>query len=484
MRLFAIAAIFVLAGCAGSQKPLTDPLAVVNDTEAHVNERVRALDDVANAAEAGSISNDTLRSECKNLLWDTNEPTRLRVAAYRTLMSDTSADSLADMQRFSALRLPTEPTADLVAEICEATTEHGWTSMTSSLVRSFARPGKEAEDKNRAERATLVALHPDERIERIAFEVFLDPQVVDGEGAAQRRSRARADAWSLLARLDPEGEDRLAWIQEGDAGADAEVVQWCADELHTIPITGLELQRLDRMAETRRDPEGWWRRTQETLGGLTEAQLHGLRLRHLAPINWAASHRSDLLMQSRAQLLDELREMDASRPHYRRTNMTSTWGPTRDRLKEWESELTWGDMLTILVIDEALHRPEVVELLFGQATMDHADKTSEYGGTLELDGDAFIAHLYPPRPMSRVGDFQFIAPADMIDQSTYALAHYHFHVQQWRNAKYAGPSQDDQVYATEHGRNCIIFTSIEEGVMNVDVLMPHKVTIDIGVIRR
>ena len=120
----------------------------------------------------------------------------------------------------------------------------------------------------------------------------------------------------------------------------------------------------------------------------------------------------------------------------------------------------------------------------GQADIDHADKTSEYGGTLEFVNDEFIARLYPPRPMSRLGDFQFIAPSDMIDQSTFAMAHYHFHVQQIRNARYAGPSQGDQVYATEHGRNCIIFTSIEDGVMDVDVLMPHKVTVDIGVIRR
>ena len=42
MRLFAIAAMFVLAGCAGSSPP-TDPLRVINDTEAHVNERIRAL---------------------------------------------------------------------------------------------------------------------------------------------------------------------------------------------------------------------------------------------------------------------------------------------------------------------------------------------------------------------------------------------------------------------------------------------------------
>lgn len=484
MRPIAIAAMFVLAGCAGSHKPPSDPLAVIKDPDAHVNERLRSLEDASNAVQAGSMSDQTLRAECKDLLWDIRQPVNLRVAAYRTLMSDTSADSLDDTRRFSALRLPTEPSADVVAEICDATIEHDWTTMTSALVRSYARPVKEGDDARRAERRALEALHPDESIERLAFEVFIDPQVIEGDGAANRRSRARADAWSLLARLDPDGDDRLAWIREVDAGPGAEVVQWCAEELHTIPITGLELQRLDRMAETRGIAGGWWQQTQETLGGLSDEQLAGLRLRHLQPINWANEHRADLLMQSRDELLDQLRAIDVSRRHYRRRDVRSAWGPTRDRLKEWESELVWADMITILVIDQALQQPEVVETLFGQAQMDHADKSSEFGGTLEADNAGFIAHLYPPRPMSRLGDWQFIAPSDMIEQSTYAMAHYHFHAQHTRNARYAGPSQGDQVYATEHGRNCIIFTNIEEGVMDVDVLMPHNVTIDIGVIRR
>ena len=122
-------------------------------------------------------------------------------------------------------------------------------------------------------------------------------------------------------------------------------------------------------------------------------------------------------------------------------------------------------MVSLLVIDHALHDPTVLEMLFAQADMDHNDKSTEYGGTLESEADGFVVTLFPPRPNSRLGDFQFIASQDMIDQSTFALAHYHFHVQKWRNVRYAGPSQGDRVYATQHGRTCMVLTGVEQNVL-------------------
>lgn len=484
MRVIAIAAAMVLAGCAGTPEPPSDPLVVITDREAHVNERTRALQDAENAILAGTLSADALRPELKNLLWDITAPIQLRVAAYQSLLTDQSDENLDDVRRFSALRVPTEPTAELVTEICNAAIQFGWTDITSALIRSYARPAKDTADAERPERAALESLHPDVTIERLAFDVFVDPQVVEGDNADDRRERARADAWSLLARLDSDGIDRLAWIREAEAGPSAQVVQWCALELHTIPITGLELRQLDRMVASRGEPGGWWEQAGQAVDALPEDRRSSLRIRHLEPIRWAAEHRPELLAQSRDELLGVLRSMDASRRHHRRINYASTQGPTRDRLKEWEDELSWADMVMLLVIDDALRRPRTIEMLFGQAQMDQADKTTELGGVLEATDDGFVARLYPPRPRSRLGDRQFIASEDMIVESTFSMAHYHFHVQQDRNVRYAGPSQGDQVYATEHGRNCVILTSIREGVLGIDVVMPNDVTIDLGELRR
>ena len=95
-----------------------------------------------------------------------------------------------------------------------------------------------------------------------------------------------------------------------------------------------------------------------------------------------------------------------------------------------------------------------------------------------------IARLFAPRPASRIGDERFVASADMLRSSDRALAHYHFHVQKWGNARFAGPSTDDRVYAWRQGRTCLVFTGIRKGVLAVDYYQPNGLILDLGEITR
>src|SRR5439155_532896 len=122
-------------------------------------------------------------------------------------------------------------------------------------------------------------------------------------------------------------------------------------------------------------------------------------------------------------------------------------GPVKSELLERRaSELSWGDLLAILVIDEAIHQPQVVSALYAQAQADREDKTTEYGGLLAWKrgtpstptptptattaptpnaAEHSVVMLYMPRGTQRVSDTKFIASDDMLTTGDLSLAHYH-----------------------------------------------------------
>ena len=72
----------------------------------------------------------------------------------------------------------------------------------------------------------------------------------------------------------------------------------------------------------------------------------------------------------------------------------------------------------------------------------------------------------------------------MILVSDAAPFHYHLHAQEYRYAEYAGPSHQDELYAAEQARCCLVFTFVSRDAMDVDYYQPGRVTIDLGEIRR
>jgi hypothetical protein len=127
--------------------------------------------------------------------------------------------------------------------------------------------------------------------------------------------------------------------------------------------------------------------------------------------------------------------------------------------------------------------------LFRQVSLDMADTSTEYGGSLEaVRSDAssgssaevpvFEARLYEPR--ERRGDMRFIPSDQMVTSTPRALTLYHFHCQDSHNGKYAGPGTGDLEFAASYGRNCIVFTCIEDGLLDVDYYQRNGARIDLG----
>jgi len=153
------------------------------------------------------------------------------------------------------------------------------------------------------------------------------------------------------------------------------------------------------------------------------------------------------------------------------------------RLSDYREELTWGDLAAMLIAIRAIQIPQVVDPLFDYAERDKADTTTEYGGVIALDRkDRFEIREF--QPVMRKHDQTFIASQAMLDAAYTSIFHFHMHVQNYRNDRFAGPGFGDLNYADNTRANCLVFTFMNEDTLNVDFYRHDRVVIDLGVIRR
>lgn len=485
-----------LAGCASAEgnlgiDPGTDPLVVARDPEANLQRRLKAIDQAWADVEAGRADRRATRESLKSLIW-TRQLTPVRLRVLDVLLSDTTEEGLADTRNMMRLRLPTETDWKVIEAIGDAAAQRRWTDLTPALVRSYARPIQQPADPERPERRALEALHPGTPVEETVFRVFVE----SAHATDDATTKVRRDAWELLARLDADGSRRrdLLAAEPDDPAADdtLRALRAAAADLRSIPVTGSELEWLLQL----REDTAWWTEASAAIRSLTPEQARGLALRHAEPIRWAAAERRQWLSLDRRALLDELASrLKDRRIHERDAEAGSAFGNRRERLRENADRLVWGDLLAILVIDEAIRDPRVMAAFMTQVVEDRRDTSTEHGGVLEWVGrtaevggasgaPGFRAVHYPPRATQRVNDLTFIASDDMFRASARSLAHYHFHVQDARNGSYAGPGPGDLEYADKHSRNCLVITSIDARTLNVDYYQRGGAVIDLGEIGR
>ncbi|MEI7657860.1 MAG: hypothetical protein WCK33_07320 [Phycisphaerae bacterium] len=500
--LLALVGVLAVAGCSttSSQRP---PLSILRDTSESAARRLQAVSDLRagqGAAERIGVDAVAPRDVYKEIAWTTGQPAALRAAVVDALLNDKDEAVVSDAREMAKMMLPKEGAREVVVTICRNAGTKGWSDFTPSIVRAYSRTLPGVEESDRVERRALQDLNPGRSVEEVVFGVFLDPPKLPPTEAIDWTMRHRADAWNVLARIDPDGTarasmmDRAAGVR-GDAVLDA--VRAARADLRAVPVTGDELTWLASLRSPRRKEDaGWWKETAAAVAK-TPSEAGDLRLRHLEAIRWTAAVAPERLSMSR----DQLALMVQQRLHDRVLHQRSVSegkrvdGPVKsERFERRLAELSWADLIAIIAIDEAIRQPHVVRALFAQARADRADTSTEYGGLVAFrrtdgastDGqaDRAVVMLYMPRSSQRRGDTQFVASDEMLAASDHAIAHYHFHVQKERNAEYAGPSDGDFDYATRHGRGCLVFTSVGEGVLAVDYYHPGDLCIDLGTLSR
>jgi hypothetical protein len=482
----------VQLGCAGGGDTVRrggdDPLWTARRADLTAGQRVRAIQLVKARVDSGETGRIVARHAMTEMAWALDTPALVRAAALEAVLWDEQAED--ESLELVMTMLPTEPDRGPVAVMATAIADHGWTDATPALVRSLARPVPGIADRDRAEFRALTALHPDRTIEKVAVGVFLDPQTEPGPAGLRLDMRVREAAWDLVGRLVPDGAARSALL-DGATGGDEDGLAMLSklrevrDVLGVVPSRGEEVRWAMKLADERGGRlAAWWDQVASALGEMPSGERARVSLRHLEPVRWAGRHRAAWLVADRETLLSQLAGRLKGRQLYPRTMaIRGLANANAERLATERDNLEWGDVLTLLVIDEALADAGVRSSVFSAAKLDHDDVATEHGGTIWADADGFHAQSFVPRGSATPDDRRFVAPREMIDYSGAALAHFHFHVTDWRNRDYAGPSPGDLDFATRFGRACVVFTGLSRGLLNADVYFPNGSVIDLGEVR-
>jgi hypothetical protein len=481
-----------LVGC-NSDKALldADPLTVARDGKFSTNQRVEAIGRAWNDAAAGRTNKPAVRSDLKDIAWSTDLPARVRIAALDAIFAD-DASTIEDSLNMTRLMIPREPAPQVTVRLCKEATERRWTDCTPALVRSLSRWREGTPDDQREEYAAIASLNPATMVESCVYDVFLHPPPANQLGFITPE-RVQADAWDLLRRLDKDGTIRASFVADlqRESGPDARVdgvalMRRAMRELRVVPLTGDEYLWLVSLGDAKdKSRSAWWSRTSSIVLNLDAARTGRLQMRHLEAIRWTSGAHADRLSMDRSALMSEARARLGTRHvHTRTVREREIHRAPPERLADWENKLSWGDLIAILAVDDAIHDRGVIASLFAQRDLDRQDEQAEYGGLLRCDGPdsaaPFSAVLYPPRQGERRGDKEFIASTDMMQQGDLALAHYHFHAQQFRNSDFAGPSYKDLGYASRFGRSCVVFTSMSRDSIDADYYQPDGIVIDLG----
>jgi hypothetical protein len=504
-----------------AQRDGTNPI-MGQPTSRELNEQEqRDLVDRLWQAQASSPP-DQRRESLKQIAWQASTGATARIRAIELLTGDLTDAQNADTRAMLALLVAVEPDTRVVQHVSQLAAQRGWTELVPALMRSLARRQPVTEGDQRPEAIAITALTR-KPLAEAAFELFAaEPK---GRGRELDRAvRARQAAWDVLARIDPDGSQRARLAQEaaqGQSGAAAQgtegssALQRSFAQLGAIPLTGEQLTWVQRMREqgpaTRvgGPNETWWDQALAAVAARGEALRPRWALHHIEPARAAQTTNPALLSSTRAQLVALVTQRLAKRERFERAPEGSAeFGTTSERFSDNQDKLATADLLAIIVVDDALATLGLATELWNQAQRDMDDRSTEHGGLIIADWSApqspsfqspsfqspsfqspsaespipWLTKPFRPAAAQRASDNTFAASQQMIDASTLALAHYHFHAQRTRNARYAGPSPGDAQYAARHGCLCLIFTPVAQGRLNADLLFPSGVAIDLGVL--
>src|ERR1051325_6259451 len=425
--VFIVAVWAVLTGCAIS-RPSGDPLIELASRAEVTHTRLDALKEAQTQASADPVRKTACQRVYRDIAWNNAEPVPLRLAVLEALVGDTDPAGAKEARETCKLMLPRERSLEVVRFICRNAAERKWDDCIPSLIRSYSRTPASVgwtgvdEEQHRPERAALELLSNGTPVERVVFQVFLKPPELAATYGMDWAQRFRANAWDLLARLDKDGALRVSMLSalpEESADDLVKGIRKCVHDLRAMPLAGDELKWLSALLDVKKPAnQVWWAEAAGAIAAVGEDGRKGvLALRHAEAIRWAAKAHPEWLQSSRQELLSELRTRIAGRTIHERTAQQGRYR-VRESLDQWEGRLRWGDLVSILAIDEAVREQKVVLALRTPAELDRKDTTTEYGGgpmrasTLPSGAaakgpDEWIAMLFPPRAGQRQGDEKF-----------------------------------------------------------------------------
>ncbi len=468
--MVAISALF-LNGCS-SDKQYANPLAVQTDPKTSSNSR-------KNAMQQAAISNPDDPQRIKSLkeimTGRGGHPLDVRIEAFNLLLAHDREMALTTL----FYRLPTIPSAELVDYLCKRIVDEKWVQMTPSLIRSLSTGNIYLDPLTRPDGQALLGLYPDQSLS----DIVMSEVVKLGEGLVA--PRWRMSAYELLNRIGPPQPRFHNWLSNPEELLPADefhaALQKGYLELGVIPETVEELRWLETIGQPEYDD--YWAQCVVIVNAVPPANKHDFGLRHLAVLTEVRRLHPAWLALSRAELYADLTKQISDRRHFYSGQVGGGGADpiNPQRLRNWEAQLQWGDLLAIKLADQLIRDPAIRAQIFTLALQDRLDESTEYGGILDVDADlATELRAFPPARMAN--DTRYQASNAMVTRSYTAPFHFHFHVQEEMNRDYAGPGSGDRNYADIMRINGIVLTSIGATTLNVDYYQEGKISVDLGTI--
>lgn len=376
-----------------------------------------------------------------------------------------------DVERFEAVMgdgLARVGNVGVLEGLVDLAVEKGWRSWGGSLVRSYAGEMLGVDDLDRVERRGLLGLFEGEGIEDIVW------GVVKGEGSVLER----VAGWEVLCRLG--GREVAEGYLKGVGADDGQLLidlRGGMDDLGVVAMNREEVLWLMylRMAGQRE----YYERLRGLVKILDDGQRGGLELRHLGELYLRGE---DVCKDTFKEVAMRMAFLMKGRRHVLGGRFVEVLGDKHRQLfKNSHEDLVWGDFMSLSRLLWFMEDKAVVADLFAQAEADLRDKKGEHGGILRVvDGVAMAAGY-----QGKAGrDDRYVSSGGLIRALYLGGFHYHFHAQRYDNGRYAGPGDYDMRFARRIGGGCVLFTFVEEGVLNVDFYTGGGVVIDMGCLVR
>ncbi len=449
-----------LVACAAAH--YDDPVKTMSSRASDPSWRIAA----AKQAAAEHSSDPKFVAALNDIAWDhRGNPDELRIFAIDQLIAMDEKDFVDKLER----RIVLIPYGKPLEHIYVTGKARKWPQLTPILVKRWAMPQFGVADKDRVERKWLIELNPGKDLEAVVFEVFTGPE-------EKITPPQRVGAWALLNRIATKEKLIESLAKAPDSAALIVDLKACAADLHTMPRHREGVLWMQYLREPAR--AAWWRGAKENVAKMPADRRVDLEMRHLALLplidaQTMAKDRVALFAELSEQLRGERRYLTAEPP----------LGEYPQGLHDYHDKFSWADLATIKVLFKLVREPDVKAALFAQGDKDVKDEGTEHGGVLDIIDGKPTAKKY--LPMLRIShNRQFTPSEEMIRHCYTALAHYHFHAQEYKNSLYAGPGQGDLQTADRLDFNFLVFTFIDENRMNADYYQPGGVVVDLGVIQR
>jgi hypothetical protein len=475
MRRAATAALALLAVVAttrcGPPAPMADPAAVLGDPAASSRRQMQAMYQLdATPGMPGHV--DALRRAIAMPAYALD----VRKAAFERLY-ELDPDALADQLALSLPRDPSRPWRDWA---CRRIGELKWQDPTPTLIRCWAvpLPAWVERDAPRVEPQALAAIYGEDRVSAVLLR-----ELVEADPIVSANLRMRC--WELLVGLG-EQTTLQTLVEEREIGTRDPMLRdlrRIAAAFGVLPRTREEIlwaRRLCRPAEREH-----FEAVQAALGQLPAEIRSDLRMRDLAVAAATAETAPERLGMARGGLLALLEMRLEGREAGRFSADFEGYGAGErdERLGRAADDLDWSDLAALHLALDAMADAGVRAALFDLAERDQIDRTTEYGGMIDLDDSGRWA-VVEFAPRSRGSDVRYEGSPALFDALATGVFHVHLHAQKFDNRKYAGPHLGDLQLADASGINGLVLAFVDSQTLNLDWYRHDRMVVDLGVVRR